>query len=202
MAKDTLFFKAMSTSPRRSCQGSAGTCRQLRSSLSDGREKGSLWLKLHLCQTSTAQARSYQASATMSVKKPSRFDVNSDRSSPLESSRKFSFFLLHGRNPHLLTEVLLAPSPLYTDTNVTDYKSELKERLSKAWELAHKNIQKAQLHQKVNSDRQNLEQVGERVFLHTPSLRSGTAYKFSQRFRGPYQIIEFYTNDAMLTKVG
>ena len=67
----------MRTSPWCSCQGSAGTCRQLRSGLSDSRGKGSPWLKLHQCRISTAQARSYRASVTMSVRKrkPSGFTV-------------------------------------------------------------------------------------------------------------------------------
>ena len=108
------------------------------------------------------------------------------RASPQESSRESPFFLLHGRDPRLPTEVALTPPPPRTEVDLMEYKAELRVRLSEAWTLAQQNIAKAQKRQKRTHDRHARDPafcVGERVFLHTPSLRSGPGYKFAR----PYQ---------------
>ena len=74
------------------------------------------------------------------------------RSSPQESSRESPFFLLYGRDPHFPTEVALTPSLPRTDVDLVEYKSELQERLSEAWDLARQNIKKAQKRQKTSHD--------------------------------------------------
>ena len=126
------------------------------------------------------------------------------RASPQESSRESPFFLLHGRDPRLPTEVALTPLSTRTDVDLIEYKTELRERMSEAWELARQSIKKAQKRQKVSYDRRAQDptfRVGERVFLYTSSLKSGQAYKFARPFQGPFRIIELHANGATLQKV-
>lgn len=65
------------------------------------------------------------------------------RASPQASSKESPFFLLYGRDPRLPTETALAPPNPRTEVDLTEYKSELQQRLSEAWEVARKNIEKA-----------------------------------------------------------
>ena len=48
------------------------------------------------------------------------------RASPQESSHESPFFLLHGRDPRLPTEVALTPPPPKTEVDLMEYKAELK----------------------------------------------------------------------------
>ena len=126
------------------------------------------------------------------------------RSSPQESSRESPFFLLYGRDPRFPTEVALSPPLPRTDVDLVEYKSELQERLSEAWELARQNILKVQKWQKTSHDqraRSPAFRVGERVFVHRPSLKAGAAYKFALPFCGPFRIVELHENGATLLKV-
>ena len=126
------------------------------------------------------------------------------RASPQESSHESPFFLLHGRDPRLPTEVALTPPPPRTEVDLMEYKAELRVRLSEAWTLAQQNIAKAQKRQKRTHDRHARDPafcVGERVFLHTPSLRSGPGYKFARPYQGPFRILELHSNGATLTNV-
>lgn len=58
-----------------------------------------------------------------------------------ESTKESPFFLTYGRDARIPTETVLA----HARSLLEDYKEDL---LSLAWELAAKNIQKAQMNQK------------------------------------------------------
>lgn len=76
--------------------------------------------------------------------------------------------------------------------------------MQEAWELARKNIKKAQKRQKKNYDRharQPTYQVGDRVFVYVPSAKSGKAYKFALPYKGPYCVLDISDNVACLQLV-
>ena len=63
------------------------------------------------------------------------------RSSPQESSKESPFFLLYGRYPKLPTMV---PPPNRSEISIDDYKTEVLQSMQEAWDLARKNIVRAQ----------------------------------------------------------
>ena len=84
--------------------------------------------------------------------------------------------LLYGRDPKLPTEPTMVPPP---DRSDVDYKAEVLQSMQEAWEFARKNIASSQKKQKRNYDRRSRKptfEVGGRVFLYTPSAKSGPGY--------------------------
>ena len=69
------------------------------------------------------------------------------RTTVQESVRESPFYLLYGRDPHLLTEDLQKNIPNYA-VNVDDYKSALTTYLSEVWSLATSSIKQAQIKHK------------------------------------------------------
>ncbi len=126
------------------------------------------------------------------------------RASLQESTKESPFFLLHGRVPRLPTEQALSVKPIRDVVEVDIYKSEVAGRLSSAWEMAWREVQKAQSRQKAKHDRRTQApefQVGDRVFVYMPAERLGKAHKFARPFRGPYRIIALFENGAQVNLV-
>ena len=95
---------------------------------------------------------------------------------------------------------LTAPPP-HTEVDLTEYKAELQARLSGAWDLARCDIAKAQQCQKRVHDRRARDpefRVGECVFLHFPSIKTGPAYKFARPYRGPYRIVSLHNGATLM----
>ena len=70
------------------------------------------------------------------------------RASPQESTKESPFYLLYGRDPRLPTEIALSPPTQRTIVDIDSYKTEVTVNLQEAWELARKNIKRAQHKQK------------------------------------------------------
>ena len=109
-----------------------------------------------------------------------------------ESTRESPFFLMFGRDPRQPTEKALScpTNPYQVDLN--DYKSELVQGLSDAWNVAKEHIQSAQSHQKTTYDRHAKQpgyKVGNRVMVHMPHEVTGKAAKLARPYFGPYQIL-------------
>lgn len=121
------------------------------------------------------------------------------RSSIQASTKESPFFLLYGRDPQLpITEALTVPVER-CHVDVQGYREELVIRMSEAWEDARIQVGKAQQQQKRQHDKGLVPvpfAVGERVFLHVPSLGQGKAYKFARQFKGPYHVMKLYENGA------
>ena len=65
------------------------------------------------------------------------------------------------------------------------------------WEAAQQSLRKAQRKQKVYHDCRAKEaslMVGDRVFIHTPTLKSDPAHKLASPFKGPYRVIGVHDN--------
>ena len=77
--------------------------------------------------------------------------------------------------------------------DLESYKGELVWGLTEAWELARKQVKKAQGAQKKCYDRRSREpnfQVGERVFVYMPKDKANKAYKFARPFHGLFRVVE------------
>lgn len=108
-----------------------------------------------------------------------------------KSTKESPFFLLYGRDPALPTEEALTQAKTRYQVDLMDYRTDLMDSLTSAWELAREQIRKSQHKQKKHYDRHAAEthfRVGDRVFLHVPSATTGKAHKFSRLFHGPYCI--------------
>ena len=124
------------------------------------------------------------------------------RSSPQESTGESPFYLLYGRDPQLPTETeMISPSTMRVVVNTDNYKEEVIQKMQEAWNLAKKNVKKAQKKQKTYYDRHTRNptfRLGERVFLYTPSEKTGPAYKFALPYKGPYRVTDITDNTACL----
>lgn len=88
--------------------------------------------------------------------------------------------------------------------SINDYKSEVAQDLQSAWEVARQNVEKAQKRQKKYYDRHAREvtyKVGQRVFLYTPSAKSGQSYKFALPYKGPFRILGVKDNVAEIQNI-
>ena len=106
------------------------------------------------------------------------------------------FFLLYGRDPQLPTEAAVE----WFAVNRDDSCSHMVHVRSEAWGLAQSNIKKAQKKQKEQHDKRARDvplKIGQRVFLHVPSLKSGPAHKLAR----PYWITALHPNGAELQSV-
>ena len=125
--------------------------------------------------------------------------VNSDH-----SSSESPFFLLYGRDPRLPTEEALTQPRTRYQVDLDDYKTELTDGLTTAWNVAQDQIRKSQQRQKKYYDRsagRTKISVGDRVFLYVPSAKTGKAHKFARPFHGPYRVLEVTSNDARIVPV-
>ena len=121
------------------------------------------------------------------------------RASLQQSTQESPFFLLYGRDPRLPTRQALSPDPLRQVVALDDYKAQMLTGLSEAWELAQKEVVKAQQRQKRQYDRHSRGvhfQKGDRVFVYMPGMVRGKAYKFARPFQGPYRIVDVYGTGA------
>ena len=126
------------------------------------------------------------------------------RACPQESTKESPFFLLYGRDPALPTEEALNQPKTRYQVDLQDYRTDLVDGLTTAWQLAREQIEKSQKKQKKYHDRHATEtdlQVGDRVLLYVPYAASGKAHKFARPFHGPYRILEVTRNDARIVPV-
>ena len=120
------------------------------------------------------------------------------RASEQASTGESPFMLLYGRDPQLLTELVLFPPVQRSSVDLNTYKSTMIQSMSEAWSVAKETLKKAQRIHHDNSAKNADFQIGERVFLFVPSLRSGPSYKLARPFKGPYRILQLYPNGAEL----
>ena len=76
--------------------------------------------------------------------------------------------------------------------------------MADAWELARKNICRAQTQQKRQHDHCSRPadfKVGDRVFVYMPAAKLTKADKFARPFYGPYRVVETCTNGVEVCPV-
>ena len=123
------------------------------------------------------------------------------RSSVQNSTGESPFYLLYGRDPRLPSDEALNIKTDQRIVDIRDYKEDMTERLSTAWQLAQMQIERAQLRQKEFHDKranQPVIQIGDRVFVYNPSKKRGKAYKLARPFEGPYRVLKLHPNGADL----
>ena len=113
------------------------------------------------------------------------------RASVHASTGESPFFLLHGRDPVLPTQLLYPVDQEQTYTDASSYKYGLLERFKTAWDIVQTNIKSAQDKQKEHYDRtvNDLKfNVGDVVRVYTPRRTKGLSPKLQSRWFGPYRI--------------
>lgn len=121
------------------------------------------------------------------------------RAATQASTGESPFFLLYGRDPRLPTDGVLSPVPHREFVELDTYKTQMMKQMSTAWSHAQKMVRKAQNRQKKQHDKTSRNadfQVGDRVFVYMPGLKSGPAHKLACPYKGPYRIIGVYPNGA------
>ena len=113
------------------------------------------------------------------------------------STDESPFRLLYGRDPQLPAESILDPPAQRETVALDDYQTAMTQRMGKVWAIAQRNLRKAKKRQKYHHNRHARDVtfgVGERVFIHTPTLKNGPAYKLASPFKGPYQEVATHDN--------
>ena len=121
-------------------------------------------------------------------------------SNPLENL----FFLLYGRDPRLPSVPALSPRKTRQQVNLLEYGVYVADKLSEAWDLAKRNIKKAQKQQKKTYDQHARPPnftVGERAFLFKPAEQMGEKRKLAGAYHGPYRAIKLTSNNAHIRRV-
>ena len=125
------------------------------------------------------------------------------RVNPHDSTGESPFFLLHGYDPRLPTELALeSPSTTY-QVDMEGYITELVSGLSDAWALAKSRIGEAPSRQKQQYDRGARKcqfHVGQRVFVYKPSKIQQKAWKFANPYYGPFCIIQLTDSNGALVR--
>ena len=92
------------------------------------------------------------------------------RASQQESTKESPFFLLYGRDPQLPTEAALSADKDRLTLELKEYGIYVSEQLTEAWNVAKRQVAKAQLHQKrYHYARPPKFTIGNRVFLFKPA---------------------------------
>jgi len=114
------------------------------------------------------------------------------RSSPQDSTGFSPYRLLFGREMPKPIEVALQPKPNYEEFDPNDYRLKLEKGLEIVQQLAKENIERAQIRQQRNFNKEREERTfesGDWVYLFTPYLPQGKSKKFYNFWKGPYQVI-------------
>ena len=125
------------------------------------------------------------------------------RASEQQSTRESPFFLLYGRDPRLPSVPALSRRRRRQQVNLHEYGVYVADKLSEAWDLAKRNIKKAQKQQKKTYDQHARPPnftVGERVFLFKPAERTGEKRKLARAYHGPYRVIKLTSNNAHIRR--
>ena len=88
------------------------------------------------------------------------------------------FHLHYGRDPQLPSELALDPPAQRETVPLEGYVTFMSQQFTRTWEAAQQSLQTAQKKQKKHHDRHAKEsnfEVGDRVFVHTPTLKQGPA---------------------------
>ena len=70
------------------------------------------------------------------------------RASPQQSTGESPFFQMYGRDPVLPTPAVLNPPPVRCAIHLDDYKIHVVHKMSEAWDIARKKLEKSQQQQK------------------------------------------------------
>ncbi len=100
------------------------------------------------------------------------------RMKPHSSTGESPFYLVYGRDPRCPTETAFSRPWSKYAVDVDDYAGELSCSLQVAWQLARKNISKAQKHQRDQYDKRAREhhyKPGERVMIYMPQEKTGSS---------------------------
>jgi len=114
--------------------------------------------------------------------------------------------LLYDREARLPIDVTLQTGrPTYSYDN-EDYAVQLREMLSRAYQTARTNIERAQDKQKQNYDRTSSlhsYKIGDKVFKRVGQIAPGTSPKFTNKYEGPYTIDHVSTpNVTIINSLG
>uniref|UniRef100_A0A914EPM1 RNA-directed DNA polymerase n=1 Tax=Acrobeloides nanus TaxID=290746 RepID=A0A914EPM1_9BILA len=103
------------------------------------------------------------------------------------------FFIMHGFDPRLPSDVGLISKEDIQYVNIPQYKSELIRKIQIAYETVRSNIMKAQIKQKIDYDEANDThpsklQRGDLVVFYRDAPPEGERTKFYRKWTGPFRI--------------
>jgi hypothetical protein len=110
-----------------------------------------------------------------------------------EATLKTPFDLTYGRDHYLPIDVSLGLLRARSEEDTGDYQSGLMEQLMRAFRAAKEHQLEAQERNCRSYNRDRTDKpfgLGEKVWLHVPSVRKERSKKFTRPWRGPYRVVE------------
>ena len=103
------------------------------------------------------------------------------------------FLVMFGRSPNLPVDVMLGRYREDSGSSVPKYVQRTRALMKAAFSDVHKRIKKSHYKQKGVADQRCVVyefQVGDRVWLYVPAVRTGQTKKLASLWRGPYTVID------------
>lgn len=111
------------------------------------------------------------------------------RASIQEATRFSPYYLMFGREPQLVSDIVFPKVEQFTDTG--NFVDQIKIRLKDSYERTIKNLESSHKKNKNYYDRKcsgKTYSEGDRVWLYNPALKKGDCRKFNKPWSGPYVI--------------
>jgi hypothetical protein len=127
------------------------------------------------------------------------------RSSVHESTRFSPNKMVFGREVAMPVDVVFGLPPENEGQEITEHVAELRKRLEIVYEFSRENLRKACFQQKSNYDKRAKTKhynVGDLVWLWTPSRRRGISPKLQRFWKGPYAVVKHISNVLYRLKIG
>jgi len=127
------------------------------------------------------------------------------RTSEHASTKETPFYLMFGRHARHFHDLAFSPMD-DKEQSIEDYRHELVEKLTLAWQVAGDNARAAKEKQKKYYDKRvtfssDRLRIGDRVFLHVPYAPKGKCSKLLHHWRGPYRILEVTPTNCRILSV-
>ena len=100
---------------------------------------------------------------------------------------------------------LLEPGDQRVYSTPEGYLSEVQEKMAFAWDVAKKNVERAQKKQKEQYDKQAKRcdfKVGDIVYVFMPAKTSGEARKLAKPNEGPFEIVRNMETGVEVRRLG
>lgn len=127
------------------------------------------------------------------------------RATPQSTTGFSPFFMVHGREPELPSEIIFDSTPTQIDLSENDYVLEITTRLKEAFKVARQRIIKSKEQSKTRYDQNSVDktfQPEDLVLLLDETVKRGRSRKLKKPWIGPYKVMKKLDHENYAIKKG